>query len=82
MSEQFTIAVDGCDLAGEPWAGGGELVLLHEGVADRRGCSQKTKWSHPVSCRPAPAVDHGEPVPRSTRMSREFVQVLVHYRYD
>ena len=40
MSERFVIPVDGCDLVGERWAGpaGGELVvLLHEGVSDRRG---------------------------------------------
>jgi len=38
MSERFVIAADGCDLAGERWAGGNELVLLlHEGVSDRRG---------------------------------------------
>ena len=38
MSERFVIAVDGSDLAGERWAGGdGVVVLLHEGVADRRG---------------------------------------------
>jgi pimeloyl-ACP methyl ester carboxylesterase len=40
MSERFVIRVDGGDLVGERWAGppGGELVvLLHEGVADRRG---------------------------------------------
>ncbi|HUN31536.1 MAG TPA: alpha/beta hydrolase [Trebonia sp.] len=38
MSERFVIAADGCDLAGERWAGGDELVvLLHEGVSDRRG---------------------------------------------
>jgi pimeloyl-ACP methyl ester carboxylesterase len=38
MSEGFVVSVDGCELAGERWAGGDELVvLLHEGVADRRG---------------------------------------------
>jgi pimeloyl-ACP methyl ester carboxylesterase len=38
MSERFVITLDGCDLVGERWAGGDELVvLLHEGVSDRRG---------------------------------------------
>jgi pimeloyl-ACP methyl ester carboxylesterase len=38
MSERFVIAADGGDLVGERWAGGDELVvLLHEGVSDRRG---------------------------------------------
>jgi pimeloyl-ACP methyl ester carboxylesterase len=38
MSERFVITLDGCDLAGERWPGGDELVvLLHEGVSDRRG---------------------------------------------
>ena len=38
MSERFVMTADGCDLAGERWAGGDELVLLlHEGVSDRRG---------------------------------------------
>jgi pimeloyl-ACP methyl ester carboxylesterase len=37
MSERFVIEADGCNLAGERWAGGDELVvLLHEGVSDRR----------------------------------------------
>ena len=41
MSEQFVIARAGCDLAGERWPGGDRLmVLLHEGVSDRRG------WRH------------------------------------
>ena len=41
MSERFVIALDGCDLVGERWAGGKELVvLLHEGVSDRRGWRQ------------------------------------------
>lgn len=35
------IARQGCDLAGERWAGGAELVvLLHEGISDRRGWRQ------------------------------------------
>jgi pimeloyl-ACP methyl ester carboxylesterase len=40
MSERFVITADGCDLAGERWAGpsdSGLVVLLHEGVGDRRG---------------------------------------------
>ncbi len=39
MSERFVLSLDGCDLAGERWAGdaGTTVVLLHEGVADRRG---------------------------------------------
>jgi pimeloyl-ACP methyl ester carboxylesterase len=41
MSERFAIARPGCDLAGERWAGGAPLVvLLHEGVSDRRGWRQ------------------------------------------
>src|SRR5215467_11017590 len=38
MSERFALAREGCDLAGERWPGGAQLVvLLHEGVSDRRG---------------------------------------------
>jgi pimeloyl-ACP methyl ester carboxylesterase len=38
MSERFVLAREGCDLAGERWPGGAPLVvLLHEGVSDRRG---------------------------------------------
>ncbi len=38
MGERFVIARKGCDLAGERWPGGAPLVLLlHEGVSDRRG---------------------------------------------
>jgi pimeloyl-ACP methyl ester carboxylesterase len=41
MSERFVLAREGCDLAGERWPGGGQLVvLLHEGVSDRRGWRQ------------------------------------------
>jgi pimeloyl-ACP methyl ester carboxylesterase len=39
MSERFVITIDGCGLVGERWAGpreSGLVVLLHEGVADRR----------------------------------------------
>jgi len=50
MSERFVVSLDGCDLAGERWAGGPELVvLLHEGVCDRRS------W-HQVAERMAPQV--------------------------
>lgn len=38
MSERFVIARAGCELAGERWPGSTQLVvLLHEGVCDRRG---------------------------------------------
>jgi pimeloyl-ACP methyl ester carboxylesterase len=38
MGERFVIERAGCDLAGERWPGNaGLVVLLHEGVADRRG---------------------------------------------
>ena len=41
MSERFVMARPGCDLAGERWPGGAPLVvLLHEGVSDRRGWRQ------------------------------------------
>src|SRR2546429_392348 len=41
MSERFGVAREGCDLAGERWPGGAPLlVLLHEGVSDRRGWYQ------------------------------------------
>jgi pimeloyl-ACP methyl ester carboxylesterase len=41
MAERLVIAREGCDLAGERWAGGAPLVvLLHEGVSDRRGWRQ------------------------------------------
>jgi pimeloyl-ACP methyl ester carboxylesterase len=50
MSERFVVAREGCDLAGERWPGNAQLVLLlHEGVADRRG------W-HQVAQRLAPQV--------------------------
>jgi pimeloyl-ACP methyl ester carboxylesterase len=50
MSERFAVSVHGGDLAGERWAGAAAsptVVLLHEGVADRRG------W-HEVAWRLAP----------------------------
>jgi len=38
MTERFVLARDGCDLVGERWPGGAPIVvLLHEGVSDRRG---------------------------------------------
>ena len=42
MRMRFVLPMDGCDLAGERWAGdaGPTVVLLHEGVADRRGWHQ------------------------------------------
>jgi pimeloyl-ACP methyl ester carboxylesterase len=41
MSERFVVTRAGCDLAGERWPGGTPLVvLLHEGVTDRRGWRQ------------------------------------------
>lgn len=41
MSQRFVMVREGCDLAGERWAGGAPLVvLLHEGVSDRRGWRQ------------------------------------------
>jgi pimeloyl-ACP methyl ester carboxylesterase len=41
MSERFVVTRDGCDLIGERWPGGpGLVVLLHEGVCDRRGWYQ------------------------------------------
>ena len=41
MGERFVIEREGCDLAGERWPGNAPLVvLLHEGVSDRRGWRQ------------------------------------------
>jgi pimeloyl-ACP methyl ester carboxylesterase len=41
MSERFVIAREGCDLVGERWPGNAQLVvLLHQGVSDRRGWRQ------------------------------------------
>ena len=41
MSEQFVIAREGGNLAGERWPRNGRfVVLLHAGVADRRGWRQ------------------------------------------
>jgi pimeloyl-ACP methyl ester carboxylesterase len=45
VSELFAVAVDGCNLAAERWPGGDPVVvLLHEGVADRRG------WREMAGC--------------------------------
>ena len=41
MAERFDIGRDGASLAAERWPGGGQtVVLLHEGVADRRGWAE------------------------------------------
>ena len=41
MAERFEVSRDGTTLAGERWPGGGPTVLLlHEGVADRRGWAE------------------------------------------
>jgi alpha/beta hydrolase family protein len=41
MAERFDVSRDGITLAGERWPGGGPtVVLLHEGVADRRGWAE------------------------------------------
>jgi pimeloyl-ACP methyl ester carboxylesterase len=41
MSERFSVECEGGELAGECWPGGdGLVVLLHEGVSDRRGWRQ------------------------------------------
>src|SRR5262249_56652714 len=41
MGERFVIEREGCDLVGERWPGNAQLVvLLHEGVSDRRGWRQ------------------------------------------
>ena len=41
MAERFDVSQDGTTLAGERWPGGGQTVLLlHEGVADRRGWAE------------------------------------------
>jgi pimeloyl-ACP methyl ester carboxylesterase len=48
MSERFVVTRTGCDLAAERWPGGAPLVvLLHEGVSDRRGFGES-----PVSTAP------------------------------
>jgi pimeloyl-ACP methyl ester carboxylesterase len=41
MAERFDVGPDGTSLAAERWPGGGQtVVLLHEGVADRRGWAE------------------------------------------
>ena len=41
MAERFDVSRDAITLAGERWPGGGPTVLLlHEGVADRRGWAE------------------------------------------
>lgn len=41
MAERFDVGRDGASLAAERWPGGGQtVVLLHEGVADRRGWAE------------------------------------------
>jgi pimeloyl-ACP methyl ester carboxylesterase len=41
MAERFDVVRDGASLAAERWPGGGQtVVLLHEGVADRRGWAE------------------------------------------
>ena len=41
MAERFDVSRDGATLAGERWPGGDQTVLLlHEGVADRRGWAE------------------------------------------
>jgi pimeloyl-ACP methyl ester carboxylesterase len=41
MAERFDVSRNGTSLAGERWPGGGPTVLLlHEGVADRRGWAE------------------------------------------
>jgi pimeloyl-ACP methyl ester carboxylesterase len=41
MSDRFVLVREGCDLVGERWAGGPDLVvLLHAGVCDRRAWRQ------------------------------------------
>ena len=45
MSERFIVSRNGIDLAAERWLGGAPvIVLLHEGVADRRG------WQEMAGC--------------------------------
>jgi pimeloyl-ACP methyl ester carboxylesterase len=40
MAERFDVSRDGTTLAAERWPGEGQTVLLHEGVADRRGWAE------------------------------------------
>ncbi len=48
MAERFDVSRDGASLAGERWPGGGQtVVLLHEGVADRRGWAEVARLLAP-----------------------------------
>ncbi len=48
MSELFTVPAGGCDLAAERWPGGARVVvLLHEGVSDRRGWREMAGYLSP-----------------------------------
>lgn len=48
MSERLVVACGGCELTGERWPGDGQLVvLLHEGVSDRRGWQHVAEWMAP-----------------------------------
>jgi pimeloyl-ACP methyl ester carboxylesterase len=48
MAERFDVSRDGTTLAGERWLGGGQTVLLlHEGVADRRGWAEVARLLAP-----------------------------------
>lgn len=48
MSDPFDVYRDGCRLAGERWPGGSPvIVLLHEGVADRRGWRDMASYLTP-----------------------------------
>src|SRR5215831_15643386 len=50
MSERFVLPREGCDLAGERWPGGAPLVvLLHEGVSDRRGWGESAVSTAPFT---------------------------------
>ena len=47
MAERFDVSRNGTSLAGEQWPGGGQTVLLlHEGVADRRGWAEMPGRRH------------------------------------
>src|SRR5215469_16565974 len=82
MSERFVITADGCDVAGERWAGPGEsglVVLLHEGVADRRGWRSVAELLAPHMT--VVAYDrrgHGESPPSASEFKhvRDLVSVL------
>ncbi len=48
MSEQFTVSRNGIDFAAERWPGSAPVVvLLHEGVADRRGWQEMASYPAP-----------------------------------